>query len=78
MIIGPCPYECGESHMIPCAPKCPAFSKETCEGCGKQYWLKHSRIAPEAYTLEEFAEKYAVDDATKKITDRTAQQEGRK
>lgn len=39
MIIGPCPYECGESHMIPCAPgdKCPCFSKEECEGCGNTH-----------------------------------------
>lgn len=30
--------------------KLPCFSKEICESCGKEYWLKHSRVNPEAYT----------------------------
>lgn len=69
MIIGDCPYEeCGVPHMVPIAPKCPAFSKETCEGCGREYWILHSRILPEALTLEAFAMKYTVDEGTKQIS----------
>jgi len=53
MIFGECPYEdCDGSHAIPLASdaELPAFSKETCETCGRIFWLKHSRIDPVAYT----------------------------
>lgn len=73
MIIGDCPYEgCSGAHMIPCAPKCPAFSRQVCEECGRPFWLLHSRVDPKAFTEEEFAARYEVDEATKVITERTA------
>jgi hypothetical protein len=71
MIFGDCPYnDCDELQMVPCAEKTPCFSKETCEGCGREYWQKHSRIDPESYTLQEFEEKYIMDHETKQITER--------
>lgn len=79
MIIGNCPYkDCDEPHMIPCADVCPAFSKETCLKCGNTYWILHSRMTPQAFTADEFEQRYEVDHATKKITDRAdARKEGK-
>lgn len=62
MIIGECPY-CDQIVTTECAEVCPAFSKETCPHCGKEYWLKHSRIDPKAYLLE----NVKVDEETKQI-----------
>lgn len=71
MIIGDCPYDgCTGSHMIPIAPECPAFSKHECEECEREFWLLHSRIAPVAYTLVGFAERFDVDEETRVITKR--------
>jgi len=61
MIMGGCPYDCGEGHIIPIAPECPAFSVEQCEGCKKEFWLLHSRLKPMAYTLEEFDKRFTAD-----------------
>ena len=66
MIIGECPY-CDHSNMTECAPVCPAFSKETCAGCDKSYWLLHSRIDPMAYSVEDFEKEYRVNDETKTL-----------
>lgn len=69
MIFGDCPYEdCDGTHAISSAEHTPAFSKEKCEKCGREYWMFHSRIVPEAYTLEAFANKYDVDEETRSIT----------
>ena len=69
MIMGDCPYaDCDGVHMISCAEKCPAFSHETCDDCGRTYWILHSRLLPEAFTEEEFAERYQLDEATRQIT----------
>jgi hypothetical protein len=69
MITGPCPYDgCTGVHMIPIAPKCPAFSKEICDECGREYWLYHSRVLPEVFTPEEFAKQFDVNEETKQIT----------
>lgn len=71
MIIGPCPYEnCTGSHMVPIAPKCPVFSKEICEECGREYWLYHSRFIPESLTPEEFVKRFDCNEETMQITDR--------
>ena len=47
MIIGECPH-CDAHVMTPMAERL-CFSEETCDGCGKTYWLKHSRLDPIAY-----------------------------
>lgn len=66
MIFGDCPYDgCSGFHAIPCLA--PGWTKEKCETCGREFWLRHSRIDPEAYTLEGFAQKYAVDEIKKQI-----------
>ncbi len=46
MIMGECPH-CGEFVSTPIGPA-PCFSKEVCPSCNKEYWLKHSRLNPEA------------------------------
>ena len=48
MILGDCPH-CGEHVMTPIGPA-PCWSEETCDECGKTYWLKHSRLDPVAVT----------------------------
>ena len=71
MITSECPYDdCKGYHMIPIAPRCPAFSKETCEDCGREYWMKHSRIDPEAMTPDEFDRRYIVDEYKRSIVNR--------
>jgi hypothetical protein len=68
MIIGQCPYEgCDGAHMIPIADKTPCFEKLVCEECHREYWLLHSRIDPQGFTLEEFAAEFDVDEKTKVI-----------
>lgn len=62
MIVGECPY-CDGTNMTPIADRCPAFSKEKCQHCHKEYWLKHSRIDPIAYPLEDVE----ADEVTRKI-----------
>lgn len=53
MIMGQCPY-CDSSIMTPLAPDpLPRFSKEICDTCKKEYWLKHSRYDPIAYPLDD-------------------------
>lgn len=50
MIIGSCPH-CDAGVMTPLANvPLPVFSKEICENCKKEYWLKHSRYDAKAYT----------------------------
>lgn len=48
MIFGECPH-CDKPVSTPIGPA-PCFSKERCHHCQKDYWLKHSRLNPEAYT----------------------------
>lgn len=61
MIIGECPY-CNNINMTPIGPQ-GAWSKESCGGCKKDYWLQHSRLDPMAYALE----NVQVDEVNKKI-----------
>lgn len=73
MIIGECPYDgCSGFHMVPIAPNPPQFSKETCEECHREYWLRHSRIDPAAYTLEQFEAEFFIDEEKKVIRSRVA------
>lgn len=70
MIFGDCPYEdCDGTHAIAGTEHTPAFSKETCDKCGRMYWMYHSRFEPQAYTPEDFAKKFVVDEETKNITE---------
>ena len=66
MIIGECPY-CDQTNMTICAPECPTFSKRICDGCGKEYWLRHSRIDPKSYTAEDFEKIYRINEETKTL-----------
>lgn len=56
MIIGECPY-CDEIVVNGLAEGVglPVVSKETCEHCGKEYWLRHSRLDPGACSLEDWS-----------------------
>lgn len=61
MIIGECPY-C-DQVVTKSLGEAGAFSKETCQHCMKTYWLKHSRVDPKAYPLE----NVIVDENSKRI-----------
>jgi hypothetical protein len=70
MIFGDCPYEdCDGTHALGVPDQTPKFGKEKCEKCGREYWLYYSRFEPTAYTLEQFAQKFRVDEANKTITE---------
>ena len=72
MITGGCPYDdCNNSHLIPIADKCPAFEKIKCEGCGKFFWMYHSRLDPIAYTEAGFNKEFIIDEETKSVERRT-------
>lgn len=69
MIFGECPY-C-DSDVINYMPdKTPVYAQCTCENCNKIYWMKFSRIDSEAYTIEDFNEKYIVDTENKTINEK--------
>lgn len=71
MIFGDCPYtDCDDCHMIECADVV-GWSRETCDGCGREWWLHHSRVNPEALTPEEFAREWVIDEATHTISPKT-------
>jgi len=67
MIFGPCPY-CDEIVANAIPDETPVFGKTTCENCGKEYWLRYSRISPEAYTKEQFEDEYEINKETKVIS----------
>lgn len=73
MIFGGCPY-CDAAQCNPYAGH-PALQKIVCEDCGKTYWLKHSNWDPEAFTEEQFVERYEVDEETKSVIDKRARRE---
>lgn len=66
MNFGPCPYpDCDGEISMAVPEKTPAFAKTTCPACKRELWYKLSRLDPEAFTLEEFAERFEVDEATR-------------
>lgn len=62
MIFGACPY-CDHSMMFDVPDKAPVLSHQTCDACGKTFWEFHSRVFPRAYTEEEFAAAFEIDEA---------------
>jgi hypothetical protein len=68
VITGSCPYEdCDGPLFIPCAEKCPAYERHTCETCNRVIWTMHSRWQPCSWTEAGFLEEFTVDDVTKKV-----------
>lgn len=70
MQIGECPHDgCDDVQMrrLPDRPL-PALSKETCPGCGGDIWLYYSRVDPSAFTPEQFAEHFEINEATKSVS----------
>ncbi len=71
MIFGDCPYEgCSGTHALGVPDRTPAFAKNTCEDCGREYWLYYSRLNPEAYTIEDFENKFEIDEENRSIKER--------
>ena len=61
MIFGACPY-CDHPMTFTVPDKTPALSRQTCDACGKPFWEYHSRVAPMAYTEDEFAAAFVLDE----------------
>lgn len=69
MIFGECPYEdCDEPFNVVPPDHLPTFGKMICEKCKRHFWEYMSRIDAHAYTLEQFGEKYDVDESIRRIT----------
>lgn len=73
MIYGDCP-NCGTSV-------CNAFAgngflqKIECEECHKIYWLRHSDFDPEAFTEDEFRERYEINEENHIVKDKALERE---
>ena len=62
MIIGGCPYDdCSEVVANLIADQL-GFTKQNCPACGREYWLKHSRLDPAAWTTDSFLQEFIVDE----------------
>jgi hypothetical protein len=48
----------------------PIFSKEVCPGCKRTIWVYYSRLDPNIYTEDGFAEEWEIDEKTKSIKQR--------
>lgn len=71
MNFGDCPYqECKGFISVAVPEKTPAFTKITCDECGRELWYRCSRIEPQAFTLDEFAAAYEVDEEKRTIKKR--------
>lgn len=74
MIIGSCPYrDCEFIHLIPFSGP-DRFTQEECEECGRPFWLRHSRLDPQAYTPEEFEAEFKIDPRQNIVIARTPEQ----
>lgn len=72
MIFGECPYtDCDEQFTMAVPDTTPAFEHRTCEKCKRTFWEYHSRIEPRAYTEEDFAKEFEVNEENKSITQRS-------
>lgn len=70
MILGSCPYDDCDGHlMIPIADgPLPRFERHDCEHCKRHIWTRHSRWDPWSQTETEFLIEWTVDPATKVVT----------
>jgi len=66
MNFGPCPY-CSELLFLLVPDKTPAYAKVECDECGNDVWYRFSRVAPEAWTVEDFEASHIIDDRKKTI-----------
>ena len=70
MILGECPHDDCKHFTIRAIPdgvRLPAYSKETCDGCGRIVWVKYSRADPVAFTEADFHREHEIDEATREI-----------
>lgn len=68
MIIGGCPYCDASQYNSYAGPG--QFQRIECDECHKIYWLRHSNFDPEAFTEEDFAERFEIDHEKKTIKDK--------
>lgn len=68
MIIGTCPYDCGEPMVLPICDEPVQFERHECEGCGGVIWTRHSRLDPWSMKEADFLSEYDVNQDTKVIS----------
>lgn len=55
MIFGECPYcDAPVTNWLAEGVELPVVTRETCETCAKTYWLRHSRLDPDACRIEDW------------------------
>ena len=73
MNFGDCPYDDCDGYLALAVPEhCPAFIRTTCPDCKRPVWYRLSRVAPNAWTPEEFAALYTVDEEAGIVTPKQA------
>lgn len=56
VIFGECPYcDSAVANHLAEGVALPVVSRETCEDCGRDYWLRHSRLDPEALPIDDWS-----------------------
>lgn len=71
MQIGECPYDdCEHVQWRVYEGDTPRVAKDSCESCGRIVWIWFSRIDPDAYTDEEFNERFEIDEEARHIKPR--------
>jgi hypothetical protein len=73
VITGECPY-CSEIIFNHMPDRTPAYSKNTCDHCKKEYWMEYSRIDSNAWTIEGFENAFDINHETKIIKRKNDQQ----
>lgn len=59
MIVGKCPYECGEGFFLPVeGGPVPRVAVHNCERCSQTVYTYVSRIDPKSWTDENFQKKF--------------------
>ena len=59
-----------QTHEVP--DQTPAYIRYHCEGCTRVIWYRLSRVAPKAWTEEDFLNFFDVDKAGRKITEKVS------
>lgn len=73
-IVGDCPYvDCSEPLFLSFDEedtRLPVYGRNVCEGCQRPFWTRYSRYDSWSMPEGEFLEKFDVDHASMRVTDK--------
>jgi hypothetical protein len=75
MNFGECPYCDKFLGLFDMPDSLPTYAKVRCDSCGKEVWYRFSKIAPCAWTVEEFERLFVFDEKTKQLRSATTEPE---